>query len=127
MFKNLAALSVVVIAMAAAANAGAQKAPKHVKAHRFLAQHYVGAARAGKSALAKYHGKVVGKIALENEDGKMQYSVNVLSGKTMREVMVDARSGKIASVEVTTKAEEAKEAAAEHKALGKRKAHPKKK
>lgn len=73
------------------------------------------ATQARKAALARYHGAVVGKIALENEDGKWQYSVNVRSGKTLREVMVDAHSGKIASVEVTTRAEEAAEARAEKK------------
>ena len=70
-------------------------------------------------ALKKYPGKVVGKVALENEEGKMQYSVNVRSGKQLREVMVDANTGKIANVEVTTKAEEAKEVAAEKKGVKK--------
>jgi|SRR5579862_3899981 len=73
----------------------------------------VTAARAEAAALKRYHGKVEGKTRLENEDGKWEYSVNVRSGKTLREVMVDAKTGKIASVEVTTKAEEEREAAAE--------------
>lgn len=73
------------------------------------------AAQAQKVALAKYPGKVVGKVELENEDGKWQYSVMVRSGKTLREVNVDANTGKIANVEVTTDAKEAKEKAAEAK------------
>jgi hypothetical protein len=92
----------------------------HPKAHHAMSKgHHITADQATKSALAKYKGKVVGKVALENEDGKMQYSVNVRSGHTLREVMVDANTGKIASVEVTSKADEAKEAAAEKKAGGK--------
>ena len=81
-----------------------------------LAQHghaKITAAQARKSALAKYHGKVLGKVQLENEDGKWQYSVNVRSGKVLREVMVDAHTGKIASVEVTTASEERAEAKGE--------------
>lgn len=87
----------------------AQKAKSANPAHRITA------AQAQKAALRKYTGKVVGKVALENEDGSWQYSVNVRSGKVLREVMVDAKSGKIASVEVTSAKEEARENAAEKK------------
>ena len=73
------------------------------------------AARAEKVAIAKFHGKLAGKTDLENEDGKWQYAVMVKTGKTMREVMVDANTGKIASVEVVTAKEEARENAAEAK------------
>ncbi len=75
----------------------------------------ISASQAQRAALRKYHGTVVGKVALENEDGKWEYSVNVRSGHTLREVMVDAHTGWIASVEVTTAREEAREAAAEAK------------
>lgn len=73
-------------------------------------------------ALKKYSGKIEGKINLENEDGAWQYAVNVRSGKTLREVMVNAMTGKIASVEVTSKAEEAREAKAD--AAKAKKLHP---
>lgn len=62
--------------------------------------------QANATALKKYHGKVVGKTKLENEEGKWQYGVLVQSGKTLREVMVNAKTGKIDSVEVTTAAKE---------------------
>ncbi len=75
----------------------------------------IATARAEKIALAKYHGKLAGKTELENEDGKWQYAVMVKTGKTMREVMVDAMSGKIVNTEVVTAAEEAREKAAEAK------------
>jgi len=86
----------------------AQKAP-HVK---------ITAKQAVKIATAKYPGKVVGKVELENEEGSWQYAVNVRSGKTLREVMVSATTGKIANVEVTTAKEEAREKAAEKKKKG---------
>src|SRR5437868_920108 len=72
------------------------------------------AAQAIKAALKKYHGKVVGRVPLENEEGKWEYAVTIRSGKKLREVMVNADTGKIDSVEVTTTKEEAKEAAAEN-------------
>jgi hypothetical protein len=77
-------------------------------------------AQAKKAALSKYHGKLVGKVPLENEDGKWQYAVTVRTGGVLREVMVDATTGKIASVEITTAREEAKEAAAEKSKAKKR-------
>ncbi len=84
--------------------AQAQHTHPHVK---------ITSAQARATALKKYPGRVEGKIALENEEGSWQYAVNVRSGKTLREIMVNANTGKIATVEVTTKAEEAKEQKAE--------------
>ena len=66
-----------------------EKAPKP----KFTAE------QANSIAVKKYHGKVVGKTKLENEEGKWQYGVLVQTGKTLREVMVNARTGKIDSVE----------------------------
>src|SRR5437870_10877257 len=77
------------------------------------------AEQANAIAVKKYHGKVVGKTKLENEEGKWQYGVLVRSGKTLREVMVNAKTGKIDNVEVTTatkeKAEEKADAAKANK------------
>ena len=104
---------------AAAISTGAQTAGTHTKkpashSHTKLSSHAkISAAQARTIALKKYPGTVEGKIVLENEDGSWQYAVNIRSGKTLREVMVSASSGKIASMEVTTKAEEAKELKAE--------------
>ena|SRR5437016_3307298 len=67
------------------------------------------AEQANAIALKKFPGKVEGKTPLENEEGKWQYGVMVRSGKKLREVMVNAMTGKIDSVEVTTKAKEAAE------------------
>lgn len=83
----------------------------------------ISSARAKAIALKKYPGKVEGKVALENEEGSWQYAVNIRSGKVLREVMVNARTGKIASVEVTTKAEEAREKKVEARAASKKPRH----
>lgn len=65
-------------------------------------------------ALKKYtSGKIQGKTALENEDGKMQYAVMVKAGGKMHEVMVNANTGKIESEEAVTPQEEAAEKKAE--------------
>src|SRR5690348_4418737 len=60
----------------------------------------ISAEQAKSVALKRYPGKVEGKINLENEEGSWQYAVNVRSGKKLREVMVNAKTGRIASVEV---------------------------
>lgn len=70
-------------------------------------------ARANAIALKRFPGKLTAKTTLENEEGTWQYGVMVRSGRTLREVMVDANSGKIASVEATTASKERVEAKAE--------------
>jgi hypothetical protein len=107
-----------IVALSALVASAVFAAPKP-KAKPTVPKVKVTSSQASKAAQAKYHGKVVGKVVLENEGGKWQYAVNVRTGKTLREVIVDANTGKIASVEVTSPAEEAKEAAAEKKAAGK--------
>jgi hypothetical protein len=79
-------------------------------------------AQARRVALRKYpHGRADRKVALENEDGKWQYAVVVhdktAKGRVMHEVMVGAMSGKIEADEVTSPGEEAKEKAAEQRAV----------
>lgn len=76
----------------------------------FAAPHKITATKARKIALAKVHGKIQGTPKLENEDGVWQYAVIVVQGKTMKEIGVNADTGKITAVETVTAAEEAKEA-----------------
>ncbi len=105
MNKLVRTLLIVAVAAAFSVSAvaqGAKVAPKPPKVKITIA-------KAEKVALAKFHGKVVAKTKLENEEGKWQYAVMVKTGKVLREVMVDANSGKIASVEVTTNKKEGKE------------------
>ncbi|MHB1461296.1 MAG: PepSY domain-containing protein [Armatimonadota bacterium] len=50
-------------------------------------------------ALRKFPGKIVQKTKLENEAKVWEYSVSVKSGKTVHEVMVNAKTGKIDNAE----------------------------
>ncbi len=104
---SLLAVGISPVVLAQKMDSKMTKAHFHVK---------ISAAQAKAVALKKYPGKVEGKIALEDEEGSWQYAVNIRAGKTLREVMVNATTGKIANVEVTTKAEEASEQKAELKA-----------
>ncbi len=68
--------------------------------------------------------KVPGKIKegeLEREDGQLIYSFDIQTKAGIKEVQVDAITGDVLSVETETKADEAKEKAAEHKATQKKK------
>ncbi len=62
--------------------------------------------RAKKVVLRRFPGRITQKVTLENESGHWQYGVMVLSGKTLREVMVDSHTGEIANVEVTNAGKE---------------------
>lgn len=75
-------------------------------------------AQANRIALRRFPGKVAAKTVLENEKGTWQYGVMVRSGKTLREVMVNAGTGRIDNVEVTTDAKERAEKQAELKHAG---------
>ncbi len=105
----LGALSLVAALALATVSSAAQAHHKAARHHKYNAY------QAREVALKKYPGKVIGKVALENEDGKWQYSVNIRSKKVLREVMVGADSGRVESVEITSPAEEAREAAQEAK------------
>jgi uncharacterized membrane protein YkoI len=111
-FLKTARSAVTIVSAAAVLGAGgAYAAPVHkapVKASQLHAK--ITAAQAEATVLKKFPGKIVAKTKLENEEGKWQYGVMVQSGKTLREVMVGAKSGKIESVEVTTAGKEGVEA-----------------
>ena len=72
--------------------------------------HKISPQQATKIALAKVHGKLQGKPKLENEDGVWQYALIIRAGKLMKEVGVNAETGKITAIETVTAAEEAREA-----------------
>lgn len=96
------------VSMLVAQAAETKTAPKTSKPNAKIT-----AKQAEKVALKKYPGKIVEKTQLENEEGVWQYAVMIQSGKTLREVMVNAQTGKIDNVEVTTAAKEKDEAANE--------------
>lgn len=81
------------------------KATKPRMASHAKRGHYITAARAEKVALARYHGKVMGHPVLQKENGRHDYAVRLMSGKTAREVRVDAATGKIMSARIMTASE----------------------
>jgi len=68
------------------------------------------------SALARFPGAQVQEAELEKEHGRLVYSFDLRAPNRSgeEEVQVDARSGKVVSVEHESSAAEAKEHAAEH-------------
>ncbi len=90
---------------------GASKKPLQTAKKPAPMTHKITADAAKKIALAKFKGTVTKAPLLEKEDGKWQWEVIVVNGKTMTEVNVDADSGKITSSEKVTEKEEAKEKA----------------
>lgn len=101
-------LTLCLASMLALQAAGTKTAPKANKPNAKITAH-----QAEKIALKSYPGKIIEKTQLENEEGIWQYAVMIKSDKTQREVMVNARTGKIDNVEVTTAAKEKDEAAKE--------------
>jgi hypothetical protein len=111
--NNLLAVTALAGIMALSHGALAQTGKTKKAVHHSASHARISESQAVKSALRKYLGAVVGKAKLENEEGKWQYAVNIRTKKSLMEVMVDARTGKIASAEKTSKAEEAAEAKAD--------------
>ncbi len=106
--RGISTLALAALALALiGGTANAQDRPANAPATKLTYK------QANQIALKKYPGKIAGKTPLENEEGKWQYGVMVRSGKTLREVMVNAMTGKIDNVEVTTEGKEAKEKAAD--------------
>jgi len=77
---------------------GAIRIDKQVEAD-FPAMARISSVRAEQTALAAVRGKVL-KMELENEDGLLVYSVEVVTpSKTIMDVMVNAGSGKVLAME----------------------------
>lgn len=70
---------------------------------------------AAKTALAKVPGGKIKSAELEKEHGKLVWSfdISMPKSKNITEVQVDAKTGKVVSVEVETPEQQAKEAAAD--------------
>ncbi len=99
------------IALLAGLASLASAAPRH--------PHYSVTTRKANAIVLKRfpHGKIVGKTKLEDEEGTWQYGVMVRDGATLREVMVNAKTGHIDNVEVTNAAKERVEAKADAAAV----------
>ena len=80
-----------------------------------LAQAKVGREEATNIALARVHNGTVRSTELEKEHGKLVWSFDIAQPQTkdIKEVQVDAGSGKIVAVETETPAQQRKEAAQE--------------
>ena len=78
------------------------------------------------AALKEVPGGKVKEAELERENGQLVYSFDIGTKDGIKEVQVDALTGKVVKVETETKEQEAKEKAAEHKAAGKKKESTKK-
>ena len=120
MLKNSLVVSVlaVIAILAPLASTFAQSSTMSKKHPIAMVRKRITADQAKQIALSKVKGKVTKKPELEKEDGKLQWEVIVVNGKTMTEVNVDATTGKITSIEKVTAKEEAAEKAKEHKKKG---------
>lgn len=117
--KTLIALLAILPTVPVALSMAHAATTRHATSHARITM-----AQANAIALKKFPGKLTQKTTLENEEGSWQYGVMVRSGRTLREVMVDANSGKIANVEVTNASQENSEQRAED-AAAKKAAHAK--
>lgn len=113
LFRSICAMLGVVAVLGLLAAGATQAAEAKKQAPKAQPKAKITAAQANKIALKKYPGRIVGKTKLEDEEGTWQYGVMVKSGKTLREIMVNAKTGKIDSVEVTTAEKEGLEAKAD--------------
>lgn len=82
------------------------------------AQAKITQAEAEKTALAKVPGGKIKTSELEKEHGKLIWSfdISMPKSKSITEVQVDAKNGKIVSTQVETPKDQAAEAAADKKA-----------
>lgn len=122
MIKRLMAWTAV--ALFSAAPLAAQKADK--KENPLLKDAKITKEAARKTALEKVPGGKVRESELEMENGKLVWSFDLkVKGKSgVDEVLVDAITGDVVSVEHETPTQEAKEAKAEKKAAKAKKKKP---
>ena len=106
----LAAALPVVAATSASANDADHGDKDHQDALK--AQAAISRADAEKLALAKVEGGTVKEAELEEEDGRLVWSIDIRSPgtKDVTEVLVDAKAGKIVSIETESSEAEKKEA-----------------
>lgn len=106
---SLAAFAATITASAALLAAPASK--------DLMKEAKISRAEAAKTALAQVPNGVIKSEELEREHGKLIWSFDVAKNdtKNITEVQVDAKSGKIVSIQVETPRNQAKEAAADKK------------
>ncbi len=116
--SSLGALFASAVVLIAAAPAHAQD-PKPIKEEKpgLLAKASITGDQARKTALDRVRGGVIQSGEIEEEDGKLVFSFDIkVPGKTgIEEVLVDAKTGAVVSVEHESPADEAREAAKDAK------------
>ena len=112
----------LILALAFSAAAGDKKESKK----QLAKEARVSMKEARATALKEVPGGKVKEAELEREKGQLIYSFDIGTKDGIKEVQVDALTGKVVKVETETKAQEAKEKAAEHKAAGKKRETTKK-
>ena len=87
------------------------------------AQASITEAQASKTALAKVPTGTIKSSELENENGKLVWSfdISMPGTKNITEVLVDAKTGKIVSVEIETPEQQSKEAEEDQEEAAKKK------
>lgn len=109
------AIAAALACTALVASRGSAQAPKPIKEEKpgLLAKAKVTAEAARATALARVKGGAIKDEELEEEDGKLVFSFDIkIAGKSgIEEVLVDAATGAIVSVEHESPADEAAEAA----------------
>ncbi|MEP6672828.1 MAG: PepSY domain-containing protein [Chthoniobacter sp.] len=100
----------VVLGLGLSAASAADETQAELKAQTKITQ-----AEASKTALAKVPNGKIKSEELEKENGKLIYSFDITmpSSKSITEVQVDAKTGKIVSTQVETPKDQAKEVAAD--------------
>ena len=104
--------SLAFIAVVAVAGTGFAAAPSESE---LMKEAKVSKSQAEKTALGKVPHGVIKSEELEREHGKLIWSFDIATSgsKNITEVQVDAKTGKIVSVQVETPKDQAKEAAAD--------------
>jgi uncharacterized membrane protein YkoI len=110
----------MVIAMAIVASSAQAQATKplaHVAAPAPIVQAKIDRAAAEKTALQRVPGGTIKSGELENEHGLLIWSFDIAqtNSRDIKEVQVDAVSGKVVSIVTETPKDQAREAAAEQK------------
>jgi hypothetical protein len=117
--RSLIATLAASAALLFVANVAAAQAPKPIKEEKpgLLSRATITAEQARTTALARIKGGVIKDEEIEQEDGKLVFSfdIKVADKSGIDEVLVDAKTGAIVSVEHETPKDEAREAAKDAK------------
>ncbi len=106
------ALSLVLVLGVSFSAAAAEESQAELKMQATITQE-----AAAKTALTKVPGGKIKSAEIEKENGKLIWSfdISMPTSTSITEIQVDAKTGKIASNQVETPADQAKEAAADKK------------